>query len=49
MIIINDREVTTINSMVTLDSRTLGRSTLSMLPASRVHSVLTRLHEKESL
>ena len=28
-----------------LDSWTLGRSTLSMLPASRVHSLLTRLHE----
>ena len=29
-----------------LDSWILGRSTLSMLPASKVHSLLTRLHEK---
>ena len=38
--------MTTINSTVNLDSWTLGRSTLSMLPVSRVHSLLTRLHEK---
>ena len=38
--------MTTINSMVNLDSWTLGRYTFSMLPASRVHSLLTRLHEK---
>ena len=38
--------MTTVNSTVNLDSWTLGCSTLSMLPASRVHSLLTRLHEK---
>ena len=38
--------MTTVNSTVNLDSWTLGSSTLSMLPASRVHSLLTRLHEK---
>ena len=37
--------MTTVNSTVNLDSWTLGSSTLSMLPASRVHSLLTRLHE----
>lgn len=33
--IVNDREVTTIHSVVPLDSWTVGHSTLSMLPAYR--------------
>lgn len=33
--IVNDREVTTVHSVVPLDSWTVGRSTRSMLPAYR--------------